>query len=288
MPQCLDALVTQAGVENIEILVPCDDRIADVPTLQRRFPTVQFLAVQGPRTYAELRALAVRKARGTIIALTEDHCTPAEDWCARILRAHEGSHAAVGGAVEKNQPDSVVNWGLFLADYVRYANPRAEGSSSELTDCNVSYKQTALSAIHDVWRGEFHEPAVHAALLTCGESLWFSPDIVVYQQRGLRLSEAIWDRYAFGRLLGSGRVASKPRARRLVYAALTGLLPVLLLARVAGQVLHKRRYQSAFFRALPVLAALSTAWAWGEFIGYLTGRPSSVLRAGGGSAGGGL
>ena len=49
-------------------------------------------------------------------------------------------------------------------------NPLSDGPSSQLTDCNVSYKRPALNVISDVWRVEFHEPAVHAALRAIGSS----------------------------------------------------------------------------------------------------------------------
>jgi hypothetical protein len=278
LTRCLQALLFQTNVQDIEIIVPCDERISDVPVLQKKFPAVWFLTIGGHRTFAELRALGVGKARGAIIALTEDHCTPNPDWCDRILHVHAAPHAAVGGAVEKVAPDTPLNWALYLADYGRYMNPRAEGLSSELTDCNVSYKSAALHAIADVWQSEFHEPAVHDALRKRGEALWFSPNIIVQQQRSMSLREAIRDRYIFGRLFGSGRAIAAPVLRRLFYAALGILLPALLTGRVAQQVFRRRRHIGAFLSSLPALIVLNLAWAWGEFLGYLTARAEISLK----------
>jgi hypothetical protein len=172
----------------------------------------------------------------------------------------------------------------------------AEGPVNHLTDCNVSYKRAALEVIADVWRNEFHEPIVHGALRARGETLWFSPRVVVQQQRSLRLGEAIRDRYIFGRLFGSGRITrgqgagSKAQGtmsreqktgsallRRLIYMGGAALLPLLLVGRIAGQVLRKRRCGAAFVRGLPTLVLLNTAWGWGEFVGYVTGRPDASL-----------
>ncbi len=96
LPRCLEALIPQASGEDAEIVVPCDDRIADLPEVQMLFPAVRFLAVDGHRTYAELRAFGVQESHGTIVALTEDHCTPNSDWCAQIRKAHAGPHAGRG------------------------------------------------------------------------------------------------------------------------------------------------------------------------------------------------
>ncbi len=275
--RCLSALHQQSGVPTPEIIVPYDERLGETPALHAQFSHVHFLHVEGRRTYAELRAVGVQKARGAIIALTEDHCTPEADWCAQIVDAHAGRHAAVGGAVEKQVPDTALNWAIYLADYGRYMNPVQEGPGRHLTDCNVSYKRAALDACADVWADEFHEPTVHGALQARGASLWLSPRIVVRQQRSLRSRDAVWDRYAFGRLFASTRVSATPLRTRLLYAACSFMLPPLLIGRIAVNTVRKGRYVREFVRAVPALMLVTSAWTWGEFVGYLTGKPEITL-----------
>jgi hypothetical protein len=195
-----------------------------------------------------------------------------------ILRAHEQPYGAIGGAVEKAAPDSALNWSLYLVDYVRYANPISAGVVHHLTDCNVSYKRSALTQIEGVWRKEFHEPEVHASLEAAGHDLSFSPRIVVRQQRSMGFREAIRDRYEFGRLFGGRRAAGVALSRRLSYIMASFFLPVLLTGRVAVHVLRRKRYMGAFLRALPFALLLNTTWAWGEFIGYLTRQAGRSLK----------
>jgi hypothetical protein len=281
LSRCLTALTQQVGVPRPEMIVPCDASFGDSSALRVAFPDVSFLNVEGHhRTYAELRALGVHKARGAIVALTEDHCTPRPDWCRNILEAHSNAHDVVGGAVDKEGPDTAVNWALYLADYVRYMNPVLEGSCNTLTDCNVSYKRAVLETVVEVWTEEFHEPAVHGALQASGMSLWLSPRIVVHQQRHSRLMDALKDRYAFGRLFGSTRVMGTPFLRRITYAGCALLLPPLLISRIAAHVVRTRRCTKAFVYALPALGLLTMAWSWGELMGYLTRRPEKSLRPG--------
>ena len=101
--------------------------------------------------------------------------------------------------------------------------------------------------------------------------------MIVHQQRSLSLVDAVRVRYIFGRLFGSGRVYKTVGIRRLVYACSAIILPLLLLTRIAGSILRKRRGGNAFFRALPALVLFSTAWSWGELVGTLTGRPEASL-----------
>jgi hypothetical protein len=281
--RCLNALRHQVDVYNVEIVVPCDDRVTGIVEMKEDFPNVRFLHVRGHYTYAELRALGVQETHGPIVVLIEDHCIPDREWCYRILEAHAQPYAAIGGVVDKTEPDTALNWALYLADYIRYMPPKVEGPVSHLTDCNVSYKRSALGAIADFWRDEFHEPIVHTALQLAGETLWLSPRIVVHQQRSMRLRDAIEDRYRFGRLFGAGRLPAScslftaVSLRRLIYAACSIFLPLILLGRVARHVFRTRRCAGAFVRALPALVLLNTAWAWGEFVGYVTRHPDTSL-----------
>jgi len=270
LPRCLDALQQQVGVARPEIIVPCDGSVGDLAPLRRRYPEVQFLLVEGRRTYAELRAIGFHRARGTIIALTEDHCSPDPDWCQQILKLHEAPHAAVGGAVDKG-PDGIVNWAVYLCDFSRYMNPVVEGPSAYLTDCNVSYKRGALEPLAPLWVTEFHETTINWTLAGQGQSLWLSPRVIVRQQRGLTLGAALTERYRFGRLFARTRVAATPWIRQPLYAAGALVLPFVLIARVARNVVAKRRARNRFVLALPAILLLNTVWALGELVGYLQG-----------------
>jgi len=279
LERCLQALLPQS--ENVEIIIPYDDTFGSFGEINRDGMEDQIVGVPCPgrRTYAELRAAGVRKSNGQIVALTEDHCIPAADWCDQIRAAHEsGAYAAVGGAVEKNGADSILNWSFYLADYVRYSAPE-EGPSAHLTDCNVTYRVEVLRRIADVWQEEFHENAVHAALQARGYQLLITPRIVVGQQRSITVRNAIWDRYAFGRLFGSVRAEGLGYGRRLFMAGSTVALPALLVARVGRHVCRTQRYGYPFLKALPWLAVISLLWSVGELAGYLTGAPEAVLQA---------
>ncbi|MFN0071607.1 MAG: glycosyltransferase family 2 protein [Chloroflexota bacterium] len=277
--RCLTALSTQRTLLQLQIIVPHDQRLPDVATLIHDFPSVEFLGVDGQRTFAELRALGVKSARSEIVALTEDHCTPDADWCVRIKEAHKAPYAAIGGAVEKavDGTDSSWSWAVYLSDWGRYMGPLSEGPARSLTDCNVTYKYAALTAIAQEWSTEFHEPVVHAALQARGESLWLAPQIVVRQHRSLSPFAAIRERYAFGRLFGATRVPKHDWTGRLFFSITSCLLPGLLISRVAANVLNKGRHRAEFMRALPALIVLSSVWAWGELVGYVAGSPAASL-----------
>jgi hypothetical protein len=274
---CLKSLVDQQINGNKEIIVPYDDRFVDITTLQNYYPNVNFYHLSGTHTYAELRTIGVKQSTGEIIAITEDHCIPAKDWLDQIMRTHKGLYAAVGGVVEKILPDTALNLAVYFADYLRYMPPLPESPTHSLTDLNVSYKREALEAIKEVWVNEFHENVVNGALAESGQVLWLSPNILVHQRRDFTPRAALWDRYAFGRLFASTRLIGSSPLKRLVYIVSSVVLPVLLMVRVLANFLRKRRLVMEFVRAFPFVVLLSLSWAWGEFLGYLTGKAETSI-----------
>lgn len=111
-----------------------------------------------------------------------------------------------------------------------------------------------------------------------GGELWLDPRIVVREQRELSLSQAIRDRYAFGRLFASTRVSGLPSSRRTVYAAASALLPPVLVWRAVRNLLLRRRHLLQIPRCLPALCLVSGAWMLGEMVGYATGAPTASRR----------
>ena len=203
------------------------------------------------------------------------HSTP-DNWSAAVVSAHASPHAAIGGPVEKYQPDRPLNWAVYLRELGTFMPPVQEGVTSALTDCNVSYKREDLRAIEPVWSAAFHEHQVHAALRERGGTLWLSTALITYQQRSLKLCPAVAERYVFGRLYGGLRAGDISAGKRLALIAASPLLPLLLLVRVLSGVLGKRRHVGACFAALPYLMLFSLVWSWGEFVGYVTGQPGSA------------
>lgn len=278
--RCLEGLEMQQGVAAPEIIVPHDATLSGISGLKRRFPHVRFLGHGERRTIAELRAAGVSAARGDVVAVTADHCSAVPTWAQSILELHQGAWAAVGGPVDKRGKDSMLNWAIYLSDLGRYMNPVAEGPVSYLTDVNVTYKRASLEATSQLWQKEFHETTVNRALQDQGKQLLLSRRVAVRQQRSLELGYALGERYRFGRLYASTRVAGAGLDKRLFYSAASAVLPAILLGRVYRNVFAKRRFDTPFLRIVPVLVLLSLVWAWGEVMGYLTGRGVPALRPG--------
>jgi hypothetical protein len=279
---CLEALQRQIDPPVTEVLVTCDTHLPGIEDLQLRFPDVDFIRVEkfrgsrsGPSRehHDELRGIGIRRARAPLVALLEDHGRVDPHWSAELVKEHAKSYAAIGGAME-NGIDRPLNWAVYFGDFGRYQNPVTRGPSAYVSDANVCYKRASLEAVAYAWPDAYNEARVHAALVQRGEILALSPDVIVYQYRlNLQLGSALLERYVWGRSYAALRIASVPSSRRVMFAALCPLLPMLILLRQFRNVLRTGRNRAPFVRAIPLTALLNIAWSYGELVGYLTGRP---------------
>jgi Glycosyl transferase family 2 len=279
---CLEALSNQVDAPPLEVIVPHHPETDGIEDLRKRFPHVMFIAVADLQTSSHtggsrehhdvLRARGLTAAHGDVIGLLEDHGRPDEHWCANVVAAHRGNYAAIGGAIE-NGIDRPLNWAVYYCDFGKYQKPLPPGESSFASDANVTYKRSALETIRAIWEESFREVVVNGTLRSRGEKLMLQPDIVVYQnRRDLRLGTALRERFVWGRSYAATRSALLRARERVVYAALSPLLPLILLLRMAGTAWKRRRHFAKFLRALPLTVVLVTVWSIGEGVGYATAR----------------
>ena len=149
----LEALQAQRGLSApIEIIIAGAHDMVDARATHAVAPHARLLRGPLGAHPAELRALGVAVASAPIVACTEDHCVPAPDWCVRILAAHQGPALAVGGAIQKLQPDAAIAWAAYLLEYARFMPPLQSGPAHYVSDCNVSYKRSMLTEIAATWQ----------------------------------------------------------------------------------------------------------------------------------------
>ena len=278
--RCLDALAAQRGAPGFDVIVAADPALGDLAPLRQRFPSVALLSRDGCRTPIALAAMALQACRGSRILLTEDSCVADPSWVATLAATPWEGRGAVGGLVEPGEGVSPAGWAFCYVDFFRYMRPAAEGPAPSLSVCNVAYHRSQLAAVAPVWESGFLEPEVHDQLRKRFGDLWLAPSAEVRVRRQVRFSDAVYERYAFGRLFGATRVGALSFPRRLLHVVLAPALPAVLLGRLAGKAFASGNTASKFIRALPALGVLVLAWSWGEGLGYLTGRrPARITTA---------
>lgn len=276
----LQALELQVIDETYEVIVAADSRFTGVGVLEAEFPAMTFLQRPGCDTPIELTTLGLHAAKGERIALTEDSCVARANWLATISGTLWEGRGAVGGVVEATPGISAAMWAFCYVDFFRYMNPVADGVAPTLSVCNVAYHMSHLTSVQDLWRDGFHETVINGALGERFGPLWLCARAEVQVRRDVTFGDAVYERYAFGRLFGATRIAKEGIGRRLYYSAVSPALPLLLMARMTGKARADTALMRQFLRALPAILMLVAAWSWGEWLGYVTGRrPARITTA---------
>jgi hypothetical protein len=277
LERCLAALRDQDAAPPFQVVVRYDPGLPGIDAVSRRHPGVDIGCDARERTPLHLAAAALRASNADVLLLTEDHCIPGRDWVRRMLNARRPDRAVIGGRVEIRPGASPVDWAFYFVDFFRYADPAREGPSPTLTVCNVAYDRVRLESIRESWSESFEEPAVHDALRERYGMLWLTPDSEVVMHRNVSFVGAVRERYAFGRIFGHTRGARLGPGRRALYGLLAPALPLLLLGRMTAKAMRSPALARSYFRAFPPLVALVVAWSFGEWLGYVSGRPPKSL-----------
>jgi hypothetical protein len=288
--RCLDGVLGQQDGPPLRILVPLEDDAPESWSERARSAQAEVVAM-GPvatahppgsladthervdRRRAAGLAAALATADVTHVALVEDRVVPRADWAAALAREFEAGHTVVGGAVDLGCSEAL-SAAAYYADYGRYQPPFAAGPGEWISDVNVAYRRNVLEASRDRWEARYQESTLHEALREAGTPLQRSPAPVVDARReGLRLVPLLRERVAFGRVFGAARIADAGLARRLLLAALTPLLPLVLLLRaIRERSARGPVFARSFGRGLAALVLVLAAWSLGELLAYLSGN----------------
>jgi hypothetical protein len=275
LSRCLSALREHEADDAPEIVVVMHAGSDAGDPLIREHPAVTRILVPGGGGIPALRAAGIDAASGRIVALTEDHCIPAAGWCRALLRSHRAHDAAaIGGVVENAATERLVDWAVYFCEYGRFAGPRPEGPTTDLSAPNVSYKRDRLPALD----GEYWETFVHGHLRNAGETLWFEPRMRVHHCMHFGFAGFLAERYHYGRAFAGRRVTAFSWPRRLAYAALSPLLVPLFIVRTLLGMRRQTQHWPRLALCLPMIVAFAAAAAAGEAAGYLTGGGTSVTR----------
>jgi hypothetical protein len=271
----LDSLDAQAMRPQMEVIVV--DRAGGLvrERLRAEERDLELVEVNERLSIPRMRYLGVRRAKGQIVAILEDHGEVAPGWARAILDAHQGPWGATGGPVENGQT-GLVNWAAFLCEYTRYVGPLREGPCDDLPGNNIAYKQVHLARYSHLLEAGKWESWINDRMRADGVPIAAANRMAVRHIKPFRLGEFLAQRFHFSRSFAGMRRAEQSAAKRFVYAMGSLALPPVLYLRIAMNLLRKRRHWAAFAASTPLLLLMLTVGAWGELVGYAWGPGSSL------------
>jgi GT2 family glycosyltransferase len=268
---CLSALASQAKQNDAEVIV-VESAWKPVPdSVKNTFPEILFVTCADTDSHSEMKAVGIRAAQGEIIALTQAHCIPQDNWLQMHRMAHRRlESSAIGGAVIIHLQATIAERVGFLCEYGKFNIKRSAGPASFLASSNVSYKRRDLLEAMD---DDYWETDIQRKLCQSGRGLWYLPDVTVIHHRKCTASRFLLEKFNYSRYFAARRFQHKGRA--FLYAIGCVLLPVIVLTRLLITFYENGKLYTEFMICIPYVIAISIAWTAGEFVGYIFGSGNS-------------
>jgi hypothetical protein len=273
----LDSVYSQARAIGAELIAVDGDGHG----LPEDHPYAGLRLIRRPgATVWQARAIGFAEARGEIVAMTEDHCRVAPDWCEQVLRAHRENPrvAAIGGVVDNGATASLWDWANFLVSNGGFLPPIPNGERPDICgQANISYKRWALP--DRMPPHGFEQAEWKAKLRAAGFPLVNDDRLVVSHVQALGALGGCMIHYHDGRVTAALARMNSDRgliARRIARGILMPLRVVRDSARlVARIVVRKPKYRRVAILSAPLIAVVISFHAAGELTGWISGRGDS-------------
>lgn len=223
-----------------------------------------------------LRAAAVVKAQGRIIALTEDHVVPESGWHEAVLEAHaRHPELAVGGAVLNGSREKLIDRANFLMTFGTFLPPQPLRHPHRVSPpANLSYKREVLSR-YEIGQGTL-EFDIGTDVFRSGQMVLDDEVRVAHiQSHGIRSTHSA--HFHNGRTTGALMPRPIGLRGRMRHALRRVKLPVWLVRTVVFESWSKPGYRRDLVTSLPFVFSLAVAHSVGEATGVLFGPGDSPM-----------
>ena len=268
LENCLAVLSPQVRALGGELIVGDGDGNALDQNRLAESPWLSWIRRPGASVF-DLRAEGVALAEGEIVALTEDHCVVAPDWCEQILegfRRHPEA-SALAGPVLNGSTEHLIDWANYFHTF---------GASLPPYDQPGRWYRTPPAA-----NLAFRRRVLPAGLLEPG---WLELELAprLCRERRIAMHEAMQVHHVqshgfWGTLrnhFDNGRASTGLRKGRLT----RDLLPWNLFRTQRRGMSSEPALQPILRQALPLVFLLSCAHSLGGILGAFTGPGKSPNR----------
>jgi len=246
---CLESVLNQDFAEPYEVII-VDSSTDNTPTLiEQRFPIVRLIRREQRVGSGTARNLGVAVARGDILAFTDSDCVVEPDWLQKMCERHDQflEFAAVGGPIVNGNPESLVSWAGYLAEFNQFL-PK-DGNCRDVDHIpagNVSYKHHVFGHYGGFPGDEFikHEDMLFSwRLRNAGEKLLYHPTIRAAHCHRTKLNDYLHHQFNIGQgtvqtlRCTSGLRGSTLVRHRVLATLMLPLLPVIKFTRSTARFL---------------------------------------------------
>jgi GT2 family glycosyltransferase len=271
---CLQSLATQRTEEKFEVIV-VDSSTDATPVLVRcKFPNVTLCTFSDRKFCGDARNAGISIAKGDIIAFIDADCVADRGWVDEILKAHQSSHLAIGGAIANREPSSIVGWGAYFCEFSQWMPNIRPTWLADVAGANMSYKRKIFEELGPFIEGSYcSDTDFHWRLSQIGHRIRFVPSILVFHHYIDGFPGFIRHEYHHGQSFARVRVEGKQfsRLKRFIYVMLAFLIPAKRFLEIVRRSFGNRTYVPEFVKVSPLVLLGLVSWAVGEWVGYIRG-----------------
>ena len=235
--------------------------------LQGETPGVRWLHRARPDPFA-LRAHGLAAATGDVVAITEDHCEVATDWCERLLVTHREhpETSVLIGPVANGSAERLVHRAQFLATHGHLLSPLNVATVSTIPVSNFSCKHARLVAMPE--SGWLEQSFMPGAIARGDVGI---ADAMVTHIQPLGILSAWRVEFHNGRATAGLATRGEPWRTRRRHVATCARLPIRAWRCLRAAVDRGAVARREFRVCAPFVMTIWTAAALGQLAGVLVG-----------------
>ena len=138
---CLKSLENQKTDKDFEIIVVNSSTDGAAELIKGKFHKVNLFQFTERKYCGDARNFGISVAKGKIIAFIDADCIAHSNWINEILKAHQSSHLAIGGAIANGNPESYVGWAAYLCEFSQWMPDSHTKYLTDIAGANMSYKR---------------------------------------------------------------------------------------------------------------------------------------------------
>lgn len=294
--RCLSSLKQQHFNEACEIIVVDSSSDRSPELIRKHFPKVTLLHLPEQTIPGTARNFGIERAQGDIICFIDSDCIASPDWLNNMARIHrQEDYAAVGGAVANGNPECLVGWAGYFAEFREFFPFHPSGFMPNIPSCNISYKRRVFEQYGNfpdlmpdsvgIKHPQQEDLLLNLRLVTHGEQIFFDPAIQVAHINMTHVKRFSRHQYRLGRntsyLLRHFDMHGSFIARSRLLSLLSApLLPCVKFFNTLQVACASREYLRRFIAVSPLLFGGLLLWELGFIRGTHLPRlsPASLER----------
>ena len=138
---CLDSVLAQDFAGTYEVIVVDSSADRTPQLIREQFPSVTLISLPRRTDPGTARNLGVARSSGDIVAFLDSDCRAAPDWLRHTIAGHQAGYEVVGGAVENGNPQSLVGWAGYMAEFREFLPHGLRRQVAHIPTCNISYRR---------------------------------------------------------------------------------------------------------------------------------------------------